>query len=335
MFIPSSHYASKKRHTFWLRRLGRAAITVSLFAWLLAGSVAAAQSSHAHGNPKVVEVVALDGKLFAPEEIPSGWTTFRFRNLTPGIHFAILEKMPIVDGDQKTLADSQAEVVPVFQNLMDLIAGRPFSFPEAGLELPAWYGQVVFTGGPGLLSGGLTGETTVHLEPGTYVVECYVKSNGVFHSVHGMITQIVVTDEPSRAREPRSNITVTISSATGIDVAGRLRPGRNTIAVNFADQAVYSHFLGHDVHLVKIENDTDLNELTAWMNWSAPGEFNSPAPYTFLGGVQDMPAGSTGYFNVHLKRGIYAFIAEVPDPRGKDMLHISTSVGANPNHCAR
>lgn len=285
--------------------------------------VAAAQGgTPGTARPNVVEIVSRGLQFDAPDTIPAGWTTFRFRNETTGTHFVILERMPVFDGEQKTLEDSKAQVVPVFQNLMDSIAGVPPRFPRAGLALPPWYGRVVLTGGPGLVAPGRTAETSVRLTPGTYVIECYVKDNGVFHSVAGMIDQIVVAAETSGAPAPVPSMRVTVSSAKGIEMDGRLSSGRNTLAVHFADQVGYSHFLGHDIHLARMEEDTDLDSLADWMNWSVPGELETPAPAKFLGGVQDMPAGSTAYFDVHLTPGRYALIAEVPDPGAKHMLRM-------------
>jgi hypothetical protein len=331
-----TYHPANQRPSPWRGRLGSAALLTAALAiggcdgvpTTPQGSPSdadlATSQGQARGNANVVEVVATSLHFDAPDFVPAGWTTFRFRNQTGGTHFVILEKMPFFEGEQKTVEDSQAEVVPVFQNFMDLFAGVPLSFPAAGLALPAWYPGVVFTGGPGLIAPGRTAETTVFLEPGTYVMECYVKTNGVFHSVDGMIDQIVVTDEPSQAREPRSTLRVRVSTGEGIEVEGSLRPGQHTIAVHFADQAHYSHFLGHDVHLARLEDDTDLNALGAWMNWAVPGELETPAPAAFLGGVQDMPAGSTGYFDVLLRPGRYAFIAEVPGPAGVGMLQTFT-----------
>lgn len=328
----SLHYQSNERSTGWTRRLGSLAVA---FLVVVAEGCEEAPTTpelspsdadladtrgQARGNSNVVEVVSTGLHFDAPDNIPTGWTTFRFRNETGGTHFVILEKMPLVEGAQKTLEDSKAEVVPVFQNFMDFFAGKTLSFPEAGFTLPDWYSEVVFLGGPGLIAPGRTAETTVNLEPGTYVIECYVKTNGTFHSVDGMIDQIIVTEETSRAREPRSTLRLTVSSMDGIEVEGILRPGRHTVAVHFADQTVYSHFLGHDVHIARIEGDTDLNGLASWMNWTIPGQLETPAPAEFLGGVQDMPAGSTAYFDVLLKPGSYAFIAEVPGPAGENML---------------
>jgi hypothetical protein len=39
-----------------------------------------------------------------------------------------------------------------------------------------------------------------------------------------------------------------------------------------------------------------------------------------MGGVNDMPGGSTGYFTATLDPGNYALISEVPDASGKNLL---------------
>jgi len=48
------------------------------------------------------------------------------------------------------------------------------------------------------------------------------------------------------------------------------------------------------------------------MDWTQPGGLQTPAPAVFLGGLQEMPAGSTGYLTVTLEPGRYAWIAEIP-----------------------
>ena len=69
---------------------------------------------------------------------------------------------------------------------------------------------------------------------------------------------------------------------------------------------------------------TDENELEAWMDWSDPKGLITPVPngVTFLGGVNDMEAGNTGYFTVDLKPGKYAFISEVPKPKSKGLFKV-------------
>jgi hypothetical protein len=144
----------------------------------------------------------------------------------------------------------------------------------------------------------------------------------------GMVTELVVMEEESRAREPKGTLSLTLSSVDGLDAPAEVRPGRHTVAVAFTDQTAYAHFLGHDVHLVRLDAGTDLDAVATWMDWTRTGGLAEPAPATFLGGIQDMPAGSTGYMDVLLEPGRYAWISEVPDPAGKGMVREFTVAGA-------
>ncbi len=281
----------------------------------------------------VVDIVTTQMDIQVQESIPSGWTTFRYDNRSHNPHFVIMEKLP----EGKTVEDSKTEVVPVFQEGMDYIAaGEMENANAAFLGLPEWAFEVIYSGGTGLLTPNHTSEITVYLEPGDYTLECYVKdSEGVFHSTKGMISGMEVTSEESGNTEPKSTMEVKISSEGGIEFDESVRPGKHLVKVFFEDQNVYSHFVGHDVHLVRLDENADLDELNSWMNWSNPDGFKTPAPegVEFLGGMQDLPAidgkpeSHVGYFDAHLKPGTYAFIAEVPDPMDKGMFKVFTVPG--------
>jgi hypothetical protein len=280
-------------------------------------------------SPNVMEVTAVDQTFQAPDSVLAGWVTFRFKNASDMTHFALVEKLP----EGKKVADQQAEVAPVFQAGLDLLnAGKPDSAMAKFKELPAWFGEIEFLGGPGFLGPGRSEETTVHLDPGTYMLECYVKTVGVFHSYnpepgqYGMVHQFEVFGS-SKAPPPKADVQITISSDGGIRTEGDIGPGPHTIAVHFKDQKPHENFVGHDVHLVRLAPDTDLDALAAWMDWTQPTGLEVPAPAEFLGGVNEMPAGSTGYLTVDLDPGQYAWIAEVPKPREKGMLKTFTVLG--------
>jgi hypothetical protein len=274
--------------------------------------------------PGVVEVIIETMDFQMPDSIPSGWTTFRTDNRSAMTHFGVVERMPEGYG----LREQQDQVAPVFQKGMDLIVAGDMDGALATFgELPEWFGQIVFVGGPGLMAPQTVTETTVFLEPGTYLLECYVKTDGIFHSYNpnpaldGMVTQFTVTDESNGAPEPVPTLEITIGSETGMRVVGEPSAGRHTIAVHFEDQVLHEHFVGHDAHLVRLKPETDLDGLVAWMNWSLPAGLQTPAPAAFLGGVNELPAGATGYFGVTLEPGDYAFIAEVPAADEKGMFH--------------
>lgn len=282
-------------------------------------------------TPKgLFEVVARGLEFSAPDRIPSGWVTFRFRNESPMTHFAVVEKLPEGIG----VAEQQEQVAPVFQEGMNLlIQGDEDAAMKKFGELPEWFGKVAFLGGPGLTGPGQTSETVVHLEPGSYMLECYVKTAGTFHSYNpqpgawGMVHGFTVTDEASGAPEPAATVTVTLSGERGIEVAGDVAAGERTVAVHFEDQRAHENFVGHDLHLVRLADDTDLDQLAAWMDWRRPHGLETPAPAMFLGGTQEMPAGSTAYVKVRFEPGRYAWIAEVPDAASHNLLQTFTVAG--------
>jgi hypothetical protein len=186
--------------------------------------------------------------------------------------------------------------------------------------------EVVMKGGPGLTSPGRTSQSSVYLTPGTYLLECYVKTEGIFHSFNpfadslGMVWQFTVTDEDSAAPEPDAAFRITISSEAGIELQGEPARGLQTFSVHFQDQTVHENFVGHDLHIARLTENTDLEALGSWMDWSRAGGLETPEPVEFVGGINELPAGETGYFTVPLEPGRYALISEVTSPQSKGML---------------
>lgn len=269
----------------------------------------------------LVEVKTTGMNFILPDEIPSGWTTFRYSNESPFTHFMLIDKLPVYNGKQITYADYE-NIPPVFRDAMDLIndGKTDEGFAEFS-RLPEWFPQVIFSGGVGLVSPGETAQTTVFVKPGTYVIECYVKTDGVFHP---MTRQLDVKEYLSNKNPPAPTLNMAVSREGGIEMPETPRAGLHTIAVQFKDQGPHEHFLGHDVHLVRLEKDTNLDELNSWMTWTTPNGLNTPAPVKFLGGAQEMPEGNTAYITVNLKPGNYAWVAEVPNPGSKNMLKTFT-----------
>ncbi|HSM14641.1 MAG TPA: hypothetical protein VLA66_11295, partial [Thermoanaerobaculia bacterium] len=67
----------------------------------------------------VVEVRASDYAFIAPDEIPSGWTTFEFANRGQEPHFFMLSLLP----EGKTLADYHQDVAVPFEKVWDALQG--------------------------------------------------------------------------------------------------------------------------------------------------------------------------------------------------------------------
>lgn len=292
------------------------------------------------GRASTLDIVGLhdhdaDEHLFelSTNELPSGWTTLAFENRTEHVHFANLTKVPqaAIDGAAAAGEDLLpywiSQITNPFQGLMDVLLGKT---PRHAPAFPAWLNELLASGGAGLTAPHTTSTTTVHLDPGSYVLECYVK-NGAneFHSYLGMIDLVTVTEEASSAPEPTSTLDLSLS-ASGIEFDDAVRPGQHTVAVTFEDQQIYANFVGHDVHLLRLDGDTTTAEVNEWMNWMLADGLvaDGTEPGTWMGGADTVVtpallAGTdpvTEYVHVNLDPGTYVWVAEIPDPISAGLL---------------
>lgn len=264
-------------------------------------------------NDNVVKVVARDFNFIVADEISSGWNTFEFTNTGHAEHFFLLDLLP----DSITFSQFITDVGHQFDMVFDSIKAGKSREEAIGMlveRIPQWYfTSVKQMGGTGIISPGESATVTLDLIPGNYVIECYIKEKGVFHTALGMARPITVTEEKSSTIPPKENYKITITNFK-YQTTGELKSGENTIAVNFKEHPEVG--LGNDVHLVRLEEDTNLDEVIYWMDWMNIEGLESPAPVKFLGGAQEMPVGNTAYFTVNLEPGNYAWIAESAASKG-------------------
>ena len=275
-------------------------------------------------DDNVIEVITEGMDFQSVDTIKSDWNAFRYINKSYETHFFLLNKYP----EGKSIKDNKVEIIPPFQNGMDLInEGKTEEGIAEFNKLPKWFFDVVYFGGSGLISPKKTSLTYLKLDPGYYIMECYVKmENGKFHTAMGMVKPLVVIDEKNDISLPVADVKIEISSTSGISISSEILKGDQTFSVHFKDQIVHENFVGHDVNLVRYTNKKDLDELEEWMNWLNPKGLITPSPkgITFLGGVNEMTAGNIGYFKVNLEPGSYALISEVPNASTKKMLKTFT-----------
>jgi hypothetical protein len=266
-----------------------------------------------------IEVVSTGMDFELINEIQSGWTTFKYVNNSEDPHFFIFEKMP----DGIGIEDYKKELIPPFMTAFNHFDKGNV---EAGMKelekIPEWFSKVELAGGVGLTSPHSVSESTIYLHPGVYVMECYVRMpNGLAHAFMGMIKELVVKEENNNQKMPISDFEISLSSENGISFVDSLKMGDYSLSVNFEDQKQYETMLGHDINLVKLENEQLLNSLNNWINAADIKAFRTPAPkgLIFLGGVEDLPSGSKGFFNVSLEKGDYVLISEIPDALQRKM----------------
>jgi len=267
-----------------------------------------------------VEVITNGMDFKTVDEIKSGWTTFKYVNKSYEPHFFILEKMP----DTLGIETYKKDLFPPFTSAFEYFEKGEI---EAGMKefekIPEWFYKVELAGGVGLTSKKTTSKSTIFLEPGTYVMECYVRMpNGMPHTFMGMLKELKVGEEENGNKAPKADYNIDIASEKGITFVDSLQTGNHTLSVKFEDQKQYEHMMGHDVNLVKIENDSLISTLGNWLNTVDFKAFRTPVPegLLFLGGVEDLPAGKTGYFEVNLKKGSYVLISEIPNAIERKMI---------------
>jgi len=344
-----------------LKKIFPIAVLASLMATTLTEPLAASHhGQHPQGNTptgndtNVLELITRHPPLadadahyefvLSDDKIPSGWTTIRMSNHSSSTHFAYIARVPDHMADITTQEFIDEVATPFHEAWMPYYQGEidvESMFGQLFSSLPEWYAESVPIGGPGFTSGGITSSTTVNLAPGTYFIDCYVMDNdGVFHTMHGMVERLVVVDEQADSTEPAGDVQVRISSTEGLRLeAEAIQPGPTSFEVIFEDNVVYANGLGHDVHLLRVDDDTTVEEINRWMDLIDVGEDGYYAdrgglvsasghrgPQTFLGGVQTVfanPAAGqtfpvTAYFHADLTPGRYVLVTETSNPMQPD-----------------
>lgn len=259
---------------------------------------------------RVVDVIARDFSIKAPEQMDTGWYTMRLENQGQQTHFVIMYRL----AEGKTIEDQRREVVPAFDRLMEGIRNGEIEKADIGTfvgeNIPEWGLQMTYVGGAGLVAPGKTTQASFLVpEPGIYLMECYVKStDGTWHTSMGMLTQVEVVDQGGDGKEPTADATIAISN-DGIEAPDMLSAGRQTIRVDINDRP--ETFMPYDVNLARLDDQASLDDIIYWMDWSNVGGLRAPAPVEFLGGVEHMDAGNYGYMTVDLAPGRYLWISEI------------------------
>lgn len=264
-----------------------------------------------HANDeRIVKVIARDFSIEAPERMDTGWHTMKLENQGQQVHFVIMYRL----AEGKTIEDQRREVVPAFDRLMEGIQSGEIEKKDIGPflteEVPDWGLQMTYIGGVGLLAPGGTAQTAFRVpEPGTYLMECYVKApDGTWHTSMGMLTQVEVLDLDGAGSEPEEDATIAVTNA-GVEAPDTLPSGPQSIRVDFKDNP--ETFMPYDLNLARLDEDANLDDIVFWMDWSNVGGLRAPAPVEFLGGVEHMEAGNHGYMTVDLSPGRYLWISEV------------------------
>jgi hypothetical protein len=282
---------------------------VGVFMVGCSGSNNSDQNAKKNERPTVVKIKSNTMDIVMADTLKEGWNRLIYENNSSMTHFLLFNKVP--DGiDSKQYL---AELTTPFQELMNAITEQR----EPNAKFPEWLGEMINMGGVGLTSAGQTSESYVNFTPGNYIVECYIKSNGIFHSTSGMLKQITVIENDQEQASPAATITINVDSV-GLSTNGSIpkQGGNVNFKVVYGETKLYANFTRPDVHLVKITEGANLEALEDYMDWTKLIGMDATSPVVFIGGVQEMPEGSIAYFRQYLSSGKYILIGEVPDPKG-------------------
>jgi plastocyanin len=274
--------------------------------------------AQAPAEPGVIEIKAEDFAFTAPPTFPSGWVKLRFDNQGAETHFVMILELP----EGVTFDDYVVGVGNPFNDLYKLYRAGELDqgafFGQLTEAVPEWIFTARRAGGPGFTAPGGQSETMIFLTPGDYIIECYVRTmaeGDTFHNHQGMLRPLIVTAEDSGMTSPDSDVDITLSNYT-LTVEGDLTAGSHVARVEVQENPESLVF--HNVHLVKLDDDTSVETVAGWMNWV--DEMLPPAPARFLGGAgQASAGGEASYLSFDLEPGRYAWISEMHGIQG--MVH--------------
>ncbi len=227
----------------------------------------AAAGEEAESGAGVIEVKGDEYAFIMPEQAEGGVVSFRTSNVGKEIHEYALGRLD----EGKTLADVKKRLA------------------QGQGEPPPWFEDV---GGVPVLSQGEEVTITRDLQPGTYVMLCFLPSpKGEPHVNLGMLKSFeLVGDSGRELPEPDA----TILAKSGTYEIPAIEAGRQTIELRNADTKEREFFL------VSFKPGKTLQDIDRW------GErgFKGPAPGTFHGAMQTIPPGTAVYLDIDLKPGV-------------------------------
>lgn len=233
--------------------------------------------SSATPSANIVEVQGSDFTFDAPLDIPSGWTTFRFVNTGPEPHH--LSLLRLENGHTPD----------------DLVAAIRDRKPIEGIATAL--------GGPNAGEIGMHTSAAMRLEPGQYVLTCFIPSpDGTPHIFKGMIKPITVRTDAAGVEPGAPDARITFTDYA-FNVTGELAAGERTILASTDPGATEPH----EVVVVRLASGKTVADVNEWMH-----TMEGPPPGEFIGGVTGIDPGHSNSFTVTLTPGEYALLCPIP-----------------------
>lgn len=289
-----------------LRRI----LALTSVAAITAAPVLPAQDGSSEARP-TLKVTATEYDFEpAVTTIQAGWTSVELMNRGEATHMLEFARLP-AEGSYDEVRD-YLHVRDTLEATLNAGVIDSSGYQEAlNRRRSAWFDSIESAGGVGNVAPGRPGVTTLRLEPGTYVMLCYVEdSAGTLHYRRGMHNKLTVTEDSSGALPPDPDVELTLSGYQ-ITTDGRMQPGRQTVAIHFGERSRSGEPPFQNLHLVRLGEGGDWAETARWMN-----DREVPAPVEFLGGTPAMPSGTTVYLTVDLTPDRYGWVSNASEAKG-------------------
>lgn len=269
----------------------------------------------------IVHVEAMDHAfdVDASKEIPSGWVTFILSNqMASEMHEMSVVELPEGITHEDYLTDYMIAWETLLLEYQEGTLERSGISDRANEILPAWSDDLRYVTTRGLASPGKTAERTVYMEPGNYLLVCWLKTEeGIIHIMRGMHWEFTVKESAGDSPVPNLESRITLHEKE-IEVDWHPIIGKHAFEVELNKNSNGRSY-HNNLHLVRLDEGTDLDEVNEWMDWYKIGGLRSPSPVEFFGGIEieRVKDTDTAYFSVNITEpGNYAWIVFVSQGQG-------------------
>ena len=229
--------------------------------------------------PNVLVVKTSDYAFNAPDSVRAGLTTIRLVT-NPGNE---MHQVGLIRLDSaKTPADL-------------------FNAMKSPGPMPKWAVEVAGVNPP---APGQTAEGTLVLEPGNYLLVCFVPSpDGVPHIAKGMSKPLVVTGTPVAAAKLPADVEIKLTDYA-FGLSAPLTAGSHVVRVVNAGQQ------SHEVMVIRLAPGKTAAQVAAWVE-----KMEGPPPGEPMSGISGLGVGQSASFPLTLTPGEYGLICFIPDAK--------------------
>jgi hypothetical protein len=251
---------------------------------------------------RVVDVAAGEFFFQSPDSIPAGLTTFRLRQIGL-VHQRVLAGGAARDS-LGAHPDDQTRGLHMLW-LVQLDSGKTaadlYRAAQAGERTTGWTRPL---GGPGFAVPPGTSNATLLLEPGNYVIVCYVGSaredRKRFHFLNGMFRALTVLPNPAPvAAMPAPDVVIRVSEGGALEYSAPIVAGRRVLRIENAGARAY------EFSVRRVAPGRTTADALAWRPADSP---RTPPPFEPIGGLSDVPSGGSLVTTLTFEPGDY-FVA--------------------------